>query len=118
MSKYGYLIVKPSGEVTLVSSKSAEFTLEELQIGSRCTTIQIVPGRVSNMLLCIDDEGKLLGKPVNKIASILYGQENDFIVGDAIVGTNWNDDPEAEPDIYKMPLDIAKRFQVVIRSLA
>jgi len=117
MKKFGYLVIKPDGEVALVSSKSPQFTLEELQLGAECCTIQIVPGRVSEMLLCIDDEGKLLGKPINRKATILFGQKEDFIVGTAIVGTSYNEDPEAEPDIYKMPLDIAKRFQVVINSL-
>lgn len=115
MKKYGYIVLRSNGDMELHQSKQAEFELEELQeaVGGH---IQIVQGRVSEMLMVIDDEGKLKGKPINRRATILYAPEYDFIVGDAIIGTSYNEDPYAEPDVYKMPWDLALRFYGVIQG--
>jgi len=115
--KYGYLILRTNGKIELVSSNLADFSLKELQDGINCDTIHIVQGRVTDMLLVIDDEGKLQGKPINPIATLLYQPEYDFIVGDVIVGTSWNADPYAEPDVYKMPLEMVKRYQAVLQGM-
>lgn len=53
-----------------------------------CSTIQIVPTVVRGIVLVIDDDGKLRDgweRRFNKIATILYGNYADGIVGDAIL---------------------------------
>lgn len=109
MDKYGYIILRANGDVELHQSADAEFKLEELQkaVGGY---IQIVQGKEREMLIVIDDEGKLKSKPVNLRATQLYQPEYDFIVGDAVIGTSYNDDPYAEPDVYKMPWEMALRI--------
>lgn len=104
--KWGYLILKASGAIEVVESDDCEFTLDELYLGANCDTIQIVSMRYDkDLLMCIDDNGKILRKNVNLVASMMYAPGLDFIVGDAVIGTRNCIDPYAEPDIYKMPLD-------------
>lgn len=111
--EWGYLILKANGNIDLVESDTYEFTLDELYKGADCDTIQIVTCQAydRNLLLCIDDNGKINRKPPNLIASVMYAPRYDFIVGDAIIGTRFCIDPYAEPDIYKLPLDECKALK-------
>lgn len=103
--KWGYLIIKATGEIEVVESDTYEFTLDELYKGANCDTIQIVNCRQISMdlLMCIDDNGKIHRKPVNHVCTYMYEPLYDVIVGDAVIGTRLCPDPYAEPDIYKMP---------------
>lgn len=116
MSEYGYLIIKTDRSIEIVESDTYEFTLEELYKGAKCDTIQIIPCHAVDreLLMCIDDVGKMVQKPINEIASLMYAPSHDFIVGDAIIGTRLCPDPNAEPDIYKMPLDMAKALKSIL----
>lgn len=110
--EYGYLILKATGEIEVLESDDYEFTLEELRSGSDCDTIQIVGSQVvRDLLLCIDDNGKILGKEVNVCGSVLYAPGYDVIVGDVVVGTRRCPDVDAEPDIYKLPLEECHEFK-------
>lgn len=43
-------------------------------------------------IMLVDEEGKLRDKPINPVASYLYGSKTDFIVGDvAIIGDGRGD---------------------------
>ena len=53
-----------------------------------CSTIQTAPTVIRGLVLVIDDEGKLWDgwhSRINKVATVLYGSDWDFIVGDAIL---------------------------------
>lgn len=111
--EWGYLILKTDGSIELVESDTYEFTLDELYKGATCDTIQIVPciSVDRDLLMCIDDNGKVNHRPINMIATMLYAPGQDFIVGDAVIGTRMCPDPYAEPDIYKMPLWMCKSLK-------
>lgn len=94
--------------VQLVGLDDYNVTLEQLYEWTKCRCIEIV--RFSNGLMCIDDNGKCKGKPINTIASVLYGNPNDFIVGDAVLGCSTCPDKYAEPDFYAMPYDEAVKL--------
>lgn len=40
---------------------------------------------VSDLIMTVDEEGKLKGKPINPVATFLQGAYGDFIVGDAVI---------------------------------
>lgn len=104
--EYGYLILKATGEIEVIESDDYEFTLDELRSGADCHTIQIVGSQVvKDLLLCIDDNGKILGKEVNMFGTALYVLGYDVIVGDVVLGTRRCPDADAEPDIYKLPIE-------------
>lgn len=56
-----------------------------------CSEIEIVPTVIRGLFLVIDDVGKIRGKCINKVASILYGSDFDYIVGDAILARDAGD---------------------------
>lgn len=57
-----------------------DFQLQELYDILSCKLIEVV--RLDNMILIIDEEGRLKDRPVNKFASIF---QRGMIVGDAII---------------------------------
>lgn len=90
----------------LVALDDYHLTLEQLYEWTGCRCIQIVrcPDR---SLLCLDDNGKCELKPINLIATRLYGNPNDFIVGDCVVGSAFGASPFDEPDMYAMTYEDA-----------
>ena len=53
-----------------------------------CSIIETAPTILRGVVLVIDEEAKLFDgwqNRINKVASILYGSDFDFIVGDAIL---------------------------------
>lgn len=66
------------------------------QIG--CSSIDIAPTRVSDFLLCVDDDGYAKDLPVNRVASALYGSDH-AILGTVVLGCReWL--PFQVPDMY------------------
>lgn len=126
MTEYAYIKITPNPDnpyapenVKLVEYDSWQFDLETLRKGADCDTINIVSCRNSivplgafqySILMTIDDNGKIFHKPINTLASMLYGNPVDFIVGDVVLG--WTDplNSEAEPDIYPLPHNIAEKL--------
>lgn len=101
---YGYLVIKTNGYVGVVESEDYHFTLQELYNAVGCNSIELV--RVPyTFYMCVDDNGKMLGKAVNPLATWLYGVENQFVVGDVVFAMDEYLYEGAEPDIYKMPLE-------------
>lgn len=116
------LLADEKGTVQLIGLDDYHLTLDNLYEWTSCDTIQIVRADtvkdMPHLLMCLDDNGKLLQKPVNLIATLLYGQyPRDFIVGDVTLGTSWTSNPNDEPDIYAMPYDEAKRLNQFFASL-
>lgn len=101
MSEYAYLKIDTESNVHLITSEEREFTLDEFYEGINCDTISIVHTQIPNVLMVLDDNGKVFHRDINCLATLLYGQlPHDFIVGDVILGIR-DDYPEA--DVYKMP---------------
>jgi hypothetical protein len=62
------------------------FTLAELYAVLGCDVVEVV--RLRNRILVIDENGKLVGRPVNAFATMLARgvlQPDDYIVGPALL---------------------------------
>lgn len=85
-------IFKADGGSDVIEGDSKNL-LQALYDGIGCYTIETVRVHPSfildNLLLVLDEEGKLVHKPMNLIGTVLYNNRHDFIVGDvAIVRLN------------------------------
>jgi hypothetical protein len=72
-------IIRVDGTEATLSDTS----LKSLQ-GAVGGYIEIVNAQ-NGKLIVVDEEGKLKGKPVNVVATKLYGNPYDVIVGDVVV---------------------------------
>ena len=107
MESYFTITIKPDMTAEVHTHKNLEMGLSFLQkqVGGY---IQIVPARlpktpsVKGLQLVLNEEGKLIGLPYNKLATVLYGNPYDDIVGDVLICSSYNPDPDAEPDVYAM----------------
>lgn len=97
-----------SNEIVVIDRNDQYVALNDLYAFCGCDTIQIVrTGIHPQWLMCLDDNGKILNKDVNILASILYDNPYDFIVGDVVVGTRYSPNPNDEPDLFCMSNDDA-----------
>jgi len=72
-------IIKVDGSKEAIADTELK-TLQEAVGGY----IEIVPISMSRYIV-LDEEGKLKGKQVNKLATMMYENPNDCIVGDVVV---------------------------------
>lgn len=115
MSKYAYLRLCTSGEIKIISaSETGEFTLKELQdeVGGGIEIVRSQFGE--NLSMVVNDEGLLLGLPLNPYGSLLYqGMLGDAcIYGDAVLCIQKTD---PEPDVYPMHRDRAELLMHVLK---
>ena len=61
-----------------------DFSLEELKQYIGGGYIEIVRCK-GGQIMVIDEEGKLKGLPINPVATMIYGNPNDIIVGDVLL---------------------------------
>lgn len=61
----------------------SDFTLEELQgyVGGYIELVYLRDGRI----MVVNEEGKIEGLPPNQIATEIYGNPNDYVVGNVLV---------------------------------
>lgn len=80
-------LLKPDGSVQDYPPAARKYTLEEMQaaVGGYIEILSLGSGRY---LMVINEEGKLQGLPRNPLASALYANANDQIVGNALVCRN------------------------------
>ena len=81
-------IIRANGQVEIVAPKNGvDFKLDEMQaiVGGY---IQVVPLKYNMQIVC-DEEGKLKGYPVNRLATDVwedtFGKGTDIIVGDVLI---------------------------------
>lgn len=119
MEKYALLKIKTDNTVDLIEFDSPEVSMEFLH--TVCDPYEFVrSGIYADVLICLDDEGKMDHKryPVNFIATAVYANPIDVIVGDVFIGTDFNPDPYAEPDFYCLSIERAKYLRDVFTSIA
>ncbi len=77
-------LIRSDGTIEAVVPKNGkDFSLEELRtFVAGCIEI-IHPPSDEGAILVVNEEGRLQGLPLNKVASAVY--RNDFIVGDALL---------------------------------
>ena len=80
-----FLLITTKNEHRIISIPDHDFlpALKEI-IG--CEYVETCPV-TSDIIMIIDEEGKIAGKDVNYIASVLYPGFNDLIVGDVILAS-------------------------------
>jgi hypothetical protein len=84
---YVHKLLKADGTVQDYPPAARKYTLQEMQaaVGGYIEIVRLGSGRY---LMVINEEGKLQGLPRNRLASILYANANDHIVGNALVCRN------------------------------
>lgn len=85
MTENWYIKIKISGDIDFVQCDDLDDYYREID----CDTVQMVTPHDSkrkDLVMILDDNGKLVGKDVNMIASGLYALDYDLIVGDVLIG--------------------------------
>lgn len=131
MSDYAYLVLTVRRELKLIETDSPKFSLDNFYRAIPCDSIEIVRPvglprytvssdfrpYLSDLLMVIDEEGKLVDKPLNVLASLMYAYPQDVIVGDVVIG--WTNPLEiVESDVYPFPYDIALKVAEGLRELS
>lgn len=118
---YAWMIISQEGNIGIVAQDKIDLDLHDLQEAVGGGFIEIVAPRMFAFInpflrLVVDDMGlyKEEYKP-NSLASLFYGQ---VIVGDVVVCTVFNADPDAEPDIYAMEMSEALKLRERFLRLA
>lgn len=85
MNPYTYerKLIKPDGSLEDYPPAGKHYTLEELQqaVGGYIEILHVEKG----FLMVVNEQGKLKDLPVNRLASLLYGNPFDHVVGNALV---------------------------------
>lgn len=117
--EYAGLVIEPDNCIKLIEFDSPYLELNDLYKHANCDTIQIIRTINPKWLMVIDDNGKLLRKPANPMAtSLYYAYPYDFIVGTVFIGTNELPCIGDEPDVFAMKYDDAVAlFNVLQESL-
>lgn len=123
MNKYALITIDCKNNIELVETDSYKVSLQNLYDSTDCDTIQIVRTHNDNfpsdMLMCLDDNGKIVRKPVNMLATYLYGQfPTDFIVGKVTLGTDVSPNPYDEPDLFAYPYEVAITLANMLKEMA
>jgi hypothetical protein len=78
--------IKVDGTITeVVPENGSDFKLEELYRYTDGGPIEIVRAADGKSIIVLNEEGKIKGLPYNNIATMLYGNPNDFIVGSVLL---------------------------------
>lgn len=118
MTKYAVVLCKTDGVCKCLYLKSSEISLRDIFKWIDCTMFDIVQAKFpyrDDLRLIVDDNGLLTEKPLNMLASVLYGAD---IVGDVIVGTVSLPSGLSEPDIYGLEIDDAVHLCGVLQKLS
>jgi len=86
IKKYDACIIKTNGTITEAKPKNGkDFQLDELKEAIGGGYIEVVRTTDDSMIMVLDEEGKLKRMPVNPVATALYPNLADIIVGDVLV---------------------------------
>ena len=80
---YGVLI-HPDTTIELIETPGGAEEIHRL-VGGFFENVYLPYFPVSDIVMSVDEEGKLKGKPVNILATLMYRNLYDFIVGDALI---------------------------------
>lgn len=85
MTEYGYLIViHPDTSIEVVDSPGGAEEIHCL-VGGFFENVYLPDFPFSNVVASVNEEGKLIGLPINPLATYIYGNAVDFIVGDFVI---------------------------------
>lgn len=80
-------VIKSDSSIT-VREQDGQPTLQQLYLWMNCDMVEIVYcGSGNEAQMIVDENGKIVGKERNLLASALYNNKNDTIVGTVVVLT-------------------------------
>ena len=92
--RYYYVAQVNKAEVTKVATNKAKLGLQDCYNTIGCEWVEMVPGKVGkkSYTIILDEEGKLTGRALNPVASWMYNNPYDCIVGTAVIAKTqgWN----------------------------
>ncbi len=112
--KYAYIVISEDGKLELVYKDTPNLELKECYEKVNCRTIEVVHPMLEelneeNLILIVDEDGKLKRKTMNIIASMLFNHPMDVIVGKCILCTEICEEEE-DTDLYAMPSTLAEEY--------
>lgn len=118
MIDYAILTIDTNGTITPIDLDTRVLDLKRLQtlVGGYIEVVHPVPfgGPVfDDVVMIVDEEGKLKGKSVNVLASALYNGF-DPIVGDVVLCCT---DARPVPDVYALPSATAQRLYKFLKTV-
>jgi len=85
MTEYGYLIViHPDASIEMVESPGGAEEIHRF-VGGFFENVYLPDFPFSSVVASMNEEGKLIGLPINPLATYIYGNAADFIVGDFVI---------------------------------
>lgn len=119
--KYKLICISADCKVTTKEYDTPSVPLEDLQrcVGGYIEVVSVpfLEPLEPFLLMCLDEDGKFKEKPINDLASMLYNNPFDVIVGDVVLGTRFNEDPSAEPDIYALPEEMSEKVEGFLKRM-
>ena len=105
MKKYFTITLKSNMTAVVHTHKSPDLDLSFLQeqVGGYIEVIQAYFHRnpsMRDLRMVVNEEGQCHYYPINALGSFLY--DGTIVVGDVVICSTYNPDPDAEPDIYAM----------------
>lgn len=114
--RFGIIKIETNGllYVQEVSSRNLDFDALREDIKGY---IEVVPvDAIPNTFMILNEEGKIMDLPINTIATRLYANPYDIIVGDVFLVTDVNPDPYEDPDLWSWDYDQAEKVLKKILS--
>lgn len=120
--EYCYISVPAKGNVKLISVESDHFeSFHELQ--NMCdgvfeiVRIPALSGVRNDLRMIVNETGKMRKLPLNDVATGLYANPYDCIVGDVGIVTVETIREDDEPDVYPLPLEDGQRLLKFLQDL-
>jgi len=86
MYGYFYVIAPGDGEIKKVKTSKTHVSCEDCYRFIGCDLVQMVMFKIGKTYcMILDEEGKLTGSEYNELATILYNNPYDFIVGKVVI---------------------------------
>ena len=85
MNDLGYfVIIHPDGSTEIVETPGGAEEIHRL-VGGFFENVYFRAFPISNVIASVNEDGKLIGLPINPLATYIYGNALDFIVGDFVI---------------------------------
>ena len=121
MSKNKYILIRTDNTFEIVEIDKYNF-LNEAHRLLDCSFIEIANPGLNNIRFCIDDAGKLTGKELNTLATVIYNLVEkkffDTIVGNVLVGVDEEVNEYGEHDFVGLSDNEAQRFYLMLAGIS
>lgn len=121
MSKNKYILIRTDNTFEIVEIDKDNF-LNEAHRLLDCSFIDIVNPGKNNIRFCIDDTGKLTGKELNILATVIYNfvekKYFDTIVGNILVGADEVVNELGEHDFVGLSDNVAQKYYLMLADIS